>query len=445
MQGMKGILVLTSIFLVGCGQFKSDDSNKKDFIRENGVFSSEALAAAIADGSDSPYPIVEVQRDWDEMGRGPIVFGEPLYSSPEEILQENQGDQGLVMPLPNEGDNGVIMPPSDDDVGISPLIDYQSSVNPKARACVMPASEKPGVEYQIGATGNYTGCVPCAVFDYNSNRCIKINITRKPTKRQLPMPGQNRRRGFNVGTLLMGLAAISLISNLATPTTQYTTGGPTSTNTNHGGLDYSATLPENGYDINDPNCPLVVDVGEMDGYSSSNLELSAPDEGILFDIRGRKYENKKLPISWTNNPRYKFLVKPTGNGQVLGIDEMFGNHTFGPDGKFSSNGFEALAKHDGVDFRGRILGPQEGRITSEDPIFHQLRLWTDSNFDGAAQPDELATLEDYHIESIDLDYDENFYERDVHGNEAIFKSVVNFENGKMGMVFDLWFADGLRF
>ncbi len=39
-----------------------------------------------------------------------------------------------------------------------------------------------------------------------------------------------------------------------------------------------------------------------------------------------------------------FLVLPNSSGGVSGIDEMFGDNTRGPDGKFAANGYEVRLK-----------------------------------------------------------------------------------------------------
>ncbi|MCJ8278071.1 MAG: hypothetical protein HRT44_03760, partial [Bdellovibrionales bacterium] len=192
-------------------------------------------------------------------------------------------------------------------------------------------------------------------------------------------------------------------------------------------------------DPNDPNCPLIIDVSASGKFNFQNLELSAPEDGVAFAIRGKKNNYQKLKISWTKNPRYMFLVKPNQNGEILSIDELFGNHTKGPNNEYAAHGFEALAKYDGKDLRGLPMGIREGLITESDPIYSALRLWSDSNFDGLAQKTELKTLKEMGIVTIDLKYDSHFYERDQYGNEAIFKSVVKFDNDKLGIMFDLWF------
>jgi hypothetical protein len=174
--------------------------------------------------------------------------------------------------------------------------------------------------------------------------------------------------------------------------------------------------------------PLFVDLG-----GNEDLMLSPPLVGIKFDILGRKsfpVRNEAKQISWFTSDNFAFLVKPNLSGKVTGVDQMFGDNTFGPDGHFSANGFAALSKHD-LNF--------DGIINSKDQIFQDLRLWTDSNGDGIAEPGELFYLTYMNIEAIDLDYDPDYYEKDIYGNEVRYKSVIKFSDGSVRLLFDLWF------
>lgn len=175
--------------------------------------------------------------------------------------------------------------------------------------------------------------------------------------------------------------------------------------------------------------PLYVDLREEGDPTGV---LSSPEDGVLFDILGANgtpaYSQNQ--ISWFKRGRFGLLALPNSRGEVLGIDQLFGDNTLGPDGDFAANGFLALAKYD-------ENGDQ--KIDSADPVFSSLRLWIDSNRDGKSKPRELKPLSDLRIASIDLEYDPNYRERDQHGNEIKYKSVVNFEDGEMRSIFDIWF------
>lgn len=177
--------------------------------------------------------------------------------------------------------------------------------------------------------------------------------------------------------------------------------------------------------------PLVINM-TPEGGKDRGLQLTAPEDGIDFDLLG---ENQAVPhaktrISWPRNSNYMFLVLPDARGEVKGINELFGNNTRGPDGKFASDGYAALAKHD--------LN-QDSIIDSKDQVYAQLALWSDRNRNGRAERGEIMSLTQAQIKNIDLKYDANFFEEDKFGNQSRMKSVVERFNGRLNVIFDLWF------
>jgi hypothetical protein len=186
--------------------------------------------------------------------------------------------------------------------------------------------------------------------------------------------------------------------------------------------------------------PLIVDMSPES--SSPGIELSSPIDGILFDILGGNsfpVSHSKKQISWLRDPNYMFLVLPNHEGKVNGIDELFGDNTLGSDGRYSKNGYTALAKYDGRTREGDFLADADQRIDSKDPIFNELRLWSDRNGDGIAQESELFTLDQKNIDFIDLRYDSRYLEKDAYGNETRYKSVVALKDGSLRLLFDIWF------
>jgi hypothetical protein len=187
-------------------------------------------------------------------------------------------------------------------------------------------------------------------------------------------------------------------------------------------------------------------------HFNSNVEKPEPlaftslIDGILFDILGRNSKpqpHTPLRISWYRSAQYYFLALPNEKGEVKGVDELFGNNTFGPDRKFPADGYKALAKYDGRSADGKsVIGKPDGFITQKDPVFAKLRLWNDANFDGRAQPEELKTLDELGVEVIDLNADPNYKEVDKYGNQTTLKSVVKTKDGRYHLLFDVWFNYG---
>lgn len=176
--------------------------------------------------------------------------------------------------------------------------------------------------------------------------------------------------------------------------------------------------------------PLVI---QLHTEKPQPIALTAPWQGVWFDLLGNMNVQPLSPVlaSWFANTESEnyFLALPDENGNVLGAEELFGNATTGPDGRFSSHGFEALAKYD---------SNKDHMITEEDAIFKKLRLWKDINLDGVAQPNELFTLEEKGVIAIDLKYDDRYQETDKYGNVTKYKSIVIMKDDSYGLVYDIW-------
>lgn len=189
----------------------------------------------------------------------------------------------------------------------------------------------------------------------------------------------------------------------------------------NGGTGYVAIAAE--YD--QANCtttasPLVV---RMPGAGGSKISLTSIAKGIFFDLLGRMNGHRKVRIGWFTNDDFALVALPNKNGEVRGIDELFGDHTTGPDGKISENGYAALAKYD---------DNRDGKIDRADRVFSELRLLLPVS--GA-----IRSLEDTGVAFIDLDYSRDYFEVDQHGNETRMKSVVGYSDGSLDLIFDLWF------
>ncbi len=186
--------------------------------------------------------------------------------------------------------------------------------------------------------------------------------------------------------------------------------------------------------------PLVVH-RTSDPSNPQPIALSSREDGVDFDLLGAKNDYEKVRISWFTNHDYQFLALPNRRGGVNGIDELFGDSTLGPDGEFAENGYAALAKYDGTTADGMFrLAPADGIIDAKDAVYSRLRLWADRNFNGKAERSELTSLARAGIVYVDLEFSDDFEERDQHGNVTKMKSVVGNADGSMDLIFDLWFA-----
>jgi hypothetical protein len=158
--------------------------------------------------------------------------------------------------------------------------------------------------------------------------------------------------------------------------------------------------------------PIIIDV-LGDGFS-----LTDAKDGVEFDFNGN---GKKVKISWTT-PRSDdawLVLDRNGNGLIDSAKEMFGNITEQPHTE-DPNGYLALAVFD----RPAEGGNGDGVIDSRDRVFSRLRLWQDKNHDAVSQSDELFTLVDLGVESIDLHYQETKWV-DRYENLFRFRSKVD--------------------
>lgn len=144
--------------------------------------------------------------------------------------------------------------------------------------------------------------------------------------------------------------------------------------------------------------PIIVDI-EGDGYDLTNAL-----GGVLF--RPDPTDNQ-IQTSWTaTGSDDAFLVLDrNGNGTIDDGSELFGCASPQPEPPPGTlrNGFLALAELD----KAGNGGNGDGKISNNDVIFFQLRLWQDTNHNGFSEPGELHTLPELGLATLDLDYRES--------------------------------------
>jgi hypothetical protein len=80
----------------------------------------------------------------------------------------------------------------------------------------------------------------------------------------------------------------------------------------------------------------------------------------------------------------------------------------------------------------------DGAIDAGDKVFDHLRIWTDSNGDGASQDGELKSLSDLGIQSISLKADTtNVDDKQLKENEILTTSTVTLTDGTTRTLYDI--------
>lgn len=156
--------------------------------------------------------------------------------------------------------------------------------------------------------------------------------------------------------------------------------------------------------------PLVISVADAQ-FRFSNLAT-----GVAFDLNA---DGKLDRTAWTQTSSDDaFLVLDRNfNGQIDNGHEIFGDET--PQlPSDTPNGFRALAVFDDLQSGGN----GDGAIDSQDRIYRDLMLWTDTNHDGKSSASELRLLSD-EVESIQLAYEQDST-FDEHGNELRYRASI---------------------
>ncbi len=98
----------------------------------------------------------------------------------------------------------------------------------------------------------------------------------------------------------------------------------------------------------------------------------------------------QLPSPPARDPQ---VLDLSGNGVIDSGRELFGDNTLLPSGQLATNGFHALSQYD---------SNGDGKVSSLDAIYSQLRIWQDANQDGISQASELTTLAQQGVAGINL-------------------------------------------
>jgi hypothetical protein len=120
------------------------------------------------------------------------------------------------------------------------------------------------------------------------------------------------------------------------------------------------------------------------------VRTTAAANGVNFDLNGTGTVNK---VGWVDATDGLLVMDRNGDGRINDGTELFGVATVKADGTRAGNGYEAMKIED---------SNQDGKLTSADARYSELKLWVDANQDGKTDEGELRGLADFGIVSLDL-------------------------------------------
>jgi hypothetical protein len=162
--------------------------------------------------------------------------------------------------------------------------------------------------------------------------------------------------------------------------------------------------------------PLVIDLnrdGKVDLVNNRYFDI---------DVDGFAQQTR-----WIDGADGLLALDRNGDGVINDGSELFGDRTAKSDGTLATSGFDALRE---LDSNG------DGVIDGNDETFADLKVWTDVNGDGVFDSDELLTLEEAGIDSIDAT---NLTKGgNIEGGAAGQKSTITWDDGSTSVIQELF-------
>ena len=179
-------------------------------------------------------------------------------------------------------------------------------------------------------------------------------------------------------------------------------------------------IQDNAGDASTYPSPIILD---LDGDGIETVSISS---GTHFDHAADGFAER---TGWVAPDDGLLVWDRNDNGAIDSGRELFGSETLLWNGAKAANGFEALINLD---------VNNDGVIDVSDPAYSELRVWNDTDGNGLSDTDELLTLTDAGVRSINTAYT-NSGHIDAQSNAHKQIGTYTTSNGEAHVVTDVWF------
>ena len=151
-------------------------------------------------------------------------------------------------------------------------------------------------------------------------------------------------------------------------------------------------------------------------------------KGALFDHDG---DGIRTASGWVASDDGLLVVDRNGDGIINNGKELFGDSSVLKDGTKAAHGYAALAEYD---------SNGDGVVDAKDADFDKLRVWRDLNQDGVSQKEELFTLEEVGVQSLNVAYQDT-NQNLGNGNRLAQEGSYTGKDGNVRKMGDLLFGN----
>ena len=170
--------------------------------------------------------------------------------------------------------------------------------------------------------------------------------------------------------------------------------------------------------------PLTLD---LDGDGIETVSHNGY-KGALFDHDG---DGIRTASGWVASDDGLLVVDRNGDGIINDGKELFSDSSVLKDGTKAAHGYAALAEYD---------SNGDGVVDAKDADFDKLRVWRDLNQDGVSQKEELFTLEEVGVQSLNVAYQDT-NQNLGNGNRLAQEGSYTGKDGNVRKMGDLLFGN----